>query len=610
MAEVIRPTKFALVNGQKRSVYDWQWSSDPRNFGLYLDKPMTINGNDYEAGDLVVIRMNNPRLATAMGKSIDVGLLRNVLDIPNNVFRTVTTGLLSPVFAALNVGRDFGMGTLVNYSKYGAADTAGMIGKWPSAAWSVFKDEVGRGAPTGDYRDYVMAGGDMAWAQKNDLETQAAEFDRMAKEVEKRDPNTTMLRDYLFRWYPALFKVSETAVRLAHFKQRVAKGMTHEQAALSSRDLTVDFGRGGTLKPIFNTLWLYSNAGIQGTDATMRALGEAKELAPTIVSAGFLTSMMARACAGVDPKTQLNRWDMIRDDEKASYIHFFKPDGSGDAVRLTQPYGFNVLFTLGQDIADSVLGGRKSRADVVTNTIDNSLNFFNPFGGSGITKGMNNMVTFAFPTLLRFMPELAQNTDFANRPIYPENKFGPETPKAYQAFDNTPEMYRWAAEKANEWTGGNEIDSGLIDFHPDSLEYMIGFIFSGAGRTVQGIADVATGEKPVSQAPLVRHFTVTDAVADKFAVSEFYRLRNDLARELARAKEMGKGDPTRNLGTLDPVRYQLAVEAKQIDDALKEIRKAMKTTNDRQTIDTLKQQRLDLMKMMISRYEQLTRPTR
>jgi hypothetical protein len=36
----------------------------------------------------------------------------------------------------------------------------------------------------------------------------------------------------------------------------------------------------------------------------------------------------------------------------------------------------------------------------------------------------------------------------------------------------------------------------------------------------------------------------------------------------------------------------------------------MKTTDDPAAIEALRTQRLDLMKMMILRYEQLTRPTR
>lgn len=607
MAEVVNPTRRVLVNGISRPIFDFQWANDPRHFGLYLNRDMVINGEQYNRGDQVIIRINNARLATAMGKAIDVGMLRRVLETPNSVFRTVTTGLLSPVFMAGNVLRDFSMGALRNYSKHGMIDTAMMVKGYPTSAWNIIKDEILGQGPTGAYKDFIAAGGDMIYLHQNDLEQKAMDFDRMSESVSRRDPNQTPLQNYLFGWYPALFKASEAAMRLAHYRRRVDMGDTPEQAALSARELTIDFRKGGTLKPIFNTLWIYSNAGIQGSAATLQSLGEAKELGAMLVAAGFLTGMLARACAGVDPKMQMNRWDMVSPYEKAASIHLYHPDQSGRGVKIPQPYGFNVLFTLGQDIADATLGGTTTRGDVLSNTVDNSLNFLNPFGGSGVTKGMENMVSFAFPTLLRWMPELAQNTDFANRPIYPENKFGPETAKAYQAFDNTPELYRWAAEKANEFSGGNEIDSGVLDFHPDSLEYMIGFIFSGAGRAVQNTIDVAQGEKPISEAPFMRQFTISPNVADKYAMSQFYKLRDELSKEIVRAREMAKGDTTRNLGTLDPQRYAMALEMKEIDSQIKELRKQLKATNDPATIEAIKNMRLDLMKSMVSRYHSLTK---
>lgn len=68
--------------------------------------------------------------------------------------------------------------------------------------------------------------------------------------------------------------VSETAPRRAAFQRAIKQGMTPEQAALVARRATIDFNRSGWAVAHANNLYLFLNAGIQGTALPFRTLAK------------------------------------------------------------------------------------------------------------------------------------------------------------------------------------------------------------------------------------------------------------------------------------------------------------------------------------------------
>jgi hypothetical protein len=328
---------------------------------------------------------------------------------------------------------------------------------------------------------------------------------------------------------------------------------------------------------------------------------------------GFIQSMMARIHAGDDDKTGINRWDMEPSYKKAANLYWYNPNQSGEFVSAPQPYGFNVFVALGSDIADAVYGDRTTVGDVVSNFVDNSLNYLNPFGGSGITKGFENMVSFAFPTLLRWMPELAMNSDFAGRKIYPDQPFGAETTQAYRSFENTPEIYRKVAEASARLGGGNEIDPPkpeFLDFHPDTLEYMIGFMFSGLGRTVQRSYAVATGEAQKRDTPILGSFYGSSAENNGFIVSEYNKLKDETQIEQTRLRAMRSSEASdRELGTINMDAAERIAEFKNTDEAIKRIRNAIRVAKTDAEKDQLREMRFDLMRDIIRRANEKKRLT-
>jgi len=525
--EIVRPTRRVVVDGAVRVVHDPTWTQDGRHFGVFVNEATRINGHDYAAGDLVVIRVNNERLARAlMEPTMDLRWWERGLRVANNVWRMMTTGPLNPAFAPVNLIRDLGTATINNTLQRGAIDTLGMLRRYPRAFIRVMADEWLGNRPTGSYADFVEAGGQQLYWRENDLDVKRTDFERLARRVQRRDPNDRGLAKTLLGWYPAFFTAAETSVRLAQFEQRVASGDTAERAALAARDLTVDFAKGGTVKPVLNTWYVFANAALQGNANILTSLianpVRSALTVPHLILLGYAMSAMSRAMGGDDEERGQSRWDSIPDYEKTANMFFFDPSGSGKYVKVPMPYGWNVIVSAGVRLEHAV-SGRASGADMIGGVLNDALNAFNPIGGSGITSGSAGLLTSMVPTMVRPLAEITANRDFAGRPIYKEQIGRLKVPESQTAFESTPEAYRKVAEFLNTTTGGDEFEGGAFDVSPDTMRYLAGYYASGTGRIMDRILTATTApEGPeLNDIPVLRSF-VGDAANDRRSLSQQY----------------------------------------------------------------------------------------
>ena len=624
MAEVIRPRRRVLVNNVVRNVHDAGWMQDPRNFGVYVDAPVTINGHDYEAGDLVVIRINNRRLADAMtSPTLELRSFERALTNVNNVWRFMTTGMGNPAFAPVNMLRDIGQAVLNNLAQRGFVDTAQMLRRWPRAFLRVWTDNWINLEPsqvaipardrrlTGSYARYVEAGGDMVGWRGNDLEAKRTDFEELADRVARRDPTDRSLARTLLGWYSGFFAASETASRLAQFEQRVATGSNDYDAALAARDITVDFRKGGMAKPVLNTWYMFLNAGLQGTVNVAGAVARSLAIAPSLVMLGFVQAFMARTMGGDDEKTGQAKWDNIPDYEKTANMYFFKPGGSGKHAKLPVPYGYNVFFSAGVRLED-VIYGRSTPTDMASGMLVDALNAFNPVGGSGITGGTGNVLTSLMPTMVRPLGELAINEDFSGRPIYPKQYGKFPKPDSAMFFDGTPEAYVSTADWLNQATGGDEFEPGAIDVSPDTMEYLVGYYFSGSGRMLNRLYKVASsgGDVNPNDVPVMRSF-IGDASTDTRAISQRYnQIGAELAPSMRRLEAMDDKDlplETRRRAAMGvtATQQQLVQSLKATDKALSEINRLLKVSQGKAR-ESLLETRRRYQKGLIRRKNELT----
>lgn len=595
MAEIVRPTAPALVNGRVREIHDANWMQDPQHFGVYVNAPMTINGHDYEAGDLVVMRINNPRLVDAL-ITPDAQLTQFDLALrqANNVWRFLTTGMGNPTFAPVNAVRDISTGALVNVAQYGVRDTAAMLRRYPRAFSHVFRDAWFRkGNPSGSYARFVEAGGDQVYWRPNDLQSKNTDFQQLADRVARRDPQDRSLARTLLGWYPAFFTAAETASRLAAFEQRMATGSTHEQAALAARDLTVDFAKGGKRKAGLNTWYMFLNASIQGSVNVTRAAGQAAALAPSLAVFGMATAMLGRAMGGDDDELGGSKWDNIPDWVKAANIIIMDPTGSGKYITIPLPYGFSMFFSAGVRMADAALGS-DTAGDVVGGIVSDGMNSFNPFGGSGIKNGAGSVVAAFMPTMFRPILEVGMNQNWMGRPIYPEPYGKQKTADSYSYFQSTPEAYTDAAKALNGLGGGDMFESGgpfgSMDISPNTMQYLVGYYTSGAGRNMDRVMKMATSNEPieVSDIPFVRSFS-GDASNDTRALSERYNaIAARTSPDVNRLEALQDPDTGRDIKTairergIDKGNIRVGKVVEEADTQMRDIRKQLKTATPEQ----------------------------
>ena len=544
-AEVVRPTRRVLVRDRSsgaapgaqvvRVQHDTNWASDPRNFGLYVNEPMAINGHDYQPGDLVVIRINNRRLYEGVNTaSQQLRSFERGVRYVNNAFRYLTTGPGNPVFAPVNASRDIQTAFLTNAAERGFRDSVQLVRKWAPAFADVFMQAWSGRAPQGDYADFINAGGQQLYWRPNDLETKSTDFDALYERVQRRDPNDRGLARTLLGWYPAMFEAAETATRLATYQQRIATGSSREEAALAARDITVDFAKGGLAKPILNTWYMYLNAGLQGNVNLIRAVSRSVALAPGLFVMGFLNAAMNRAMGGEDEERGQPYWDNLEPYQKASSAHFFDPSGSGKRISVPLPYGYNVFYSMGVRSADAMFG-RETFSDAMGGIVVDSLNAFNPMGGSGITQ-TTSIASYVLPTVIRPAAEIPANEKWDGSPIWLRQYDKFQSPDSQAPFDGTPAAYTAFAQKMNELTGGDEYESGLVDISPNTLQYLVGYYLSGAGRIVDRAYALMTQPEPVSanQVPGVRSFYGNESEASMGRA--YYRMRDELAPAMRRTE--------------------------------------------------------------------------
>jgi len=626
MAEVVRPTRRAIVptyavapgggrvrTGEEvRVIHDPAWMTDQRHFGLYTDRALTINGHNYEPGDLIVIRINNRRLADAMtSPSLELRSFERGLRHVNNAWRFMTTGLGNPAFPIANMFRDVLTGAINNYAARGAADTLGMMRRWSGAFRNVFVDSWNGGAPTGAYGDFVRSGGDQLYWRPNDLEVKRADFDAIAERVARRDPNDRTLARTLFGWYPAFFEAAEKATRVAQYEQRIATGASEAEAALAARDLTIDFAKGGQAKPVLNTWYMFLNAGLQGNVNLLRSIQSAPGTVPALIGLGFANAALARFMGGDDEETNQANVDNIPEYERTSNMYFFDPRGTGKYVKVPLPYGYNVFFSMGARMADAVYG-RKTSSDVLNGTLVDALNAFNPMGGSGIKSGGTALVAAAVPTMARPAIELLGNEDFAGRPIAPTVFDRFPGPRSQNAFDGTPEGYKRFAETVNSMTGGDEFEAGMIDASPNHIQYLLGYYFSGTGRLLDRVYKAALSNEEVTanDLPVMRSF-VGDARNDTRALSQnFYGLLEEIAPARRRLDfAMDEANPLaerqRVAREISEGEVANADWMKLYEKELTKLRKQLKTATPEQR-DAIMEVRRKVLKAAVAKKNELT----
>jgi hypothetical protein len=298
------------------------------------DKAKTDNTfNVWENGEKVTYE-TTPELIETM-RMLDKeksNMLVKIFSYPANWLRAGAT--LSPEFILRNPVRDM-IGAAI-YSKHGfipVVDTfkgLSMYLKKGQAYWEYKKSGAAHAAMVSLDRDYL--GGQL-------------------RDIMKRESKFTKLIKNPIEALRAMSEATETATRLAEYDNarkgytglgnrlfgKDRKPLTAREAALESRDITLDFSRRGTHTKRLNQITAFFNATLQGADKMARAFKEDPR-GMTVKTMLYITL----------PSIML--WYMNKDDERYQELPQWEKDtfwiipGKENMYRIPKPFEVGVLF--------------------------------------------------------------------------------------------------------------------------------------------------------------------------------------------------------------------------------------------------------------------------
>lgn len=478
-----------------------------------------------------------------------------VLSYPANWLRAGAT--LSPEFILRNPVRDM-IGASI-YSKHGfipIIDTfkgLSLFLKKGDLYWEYMKSGAAHAAMVSLDRDYLSG-------QLRDIMSRKSDVTKLIKNP------IELLR--------AMSEATEMATRLAEFDNarkgytgvgnrlfgKDRKPLTAREAALESRDITLDFSRRGTHTKKFNQAVAFFNAAIQGTDKMARAFKEDPR-GMTVKTMLYITL----------PSVLL--WYMNKDDERYQELPQWEKDtfwiipGKENMYKIPKPFEAGILFGTAFERMLQYMDDKKSGRNGVG---------FKGFG----ERVIDSMTPSFMPTaVIPIFEAMTNKSIFRQRNIIPQSQ--ENLPARLQYGTNTSEVAKFVGDKIN-------VSPYIVD------NTIRGYGGGLAGLGLSGI-DAATGAKENNaskkwyEAPGLRGFTAAP-----------YQSSNSVQRVYDDYKEQEKLHNAFKLTGQRPEGYDAKefAKLKNASDSLKGLNKASKAIiNNERMSGEQKREQLDKINM-------------
>lgn len=538
-----------------------------------LDKERTVIVTD-EKGEVRVITLRGD-----MGKLLARAINNTGVESSNAALRTV--GKFSRLFAALqtkynpqftatNLLRDIQTAAINAGVDFDAKLAKEIVLDVPQAAAAIWRDARGK-AGTGDWdkwhERFAASGGETHFLGIGDIETKAKQIETAYKEGEgnlfalgKNGVNVAL--DVIGDANVAV----ENAMRLSVFRRLVERGMTDKRAAEVSKSLTVNFNRHGELGPLLNSLYVFFNAGVQGTTRMLKAIMTKKGASIIIGGGGALGYALSRTNRQLSDTDEdgVSYYDKIPMEVKNKWAIMMAPydvDLPGLKLRAGRdylklfpiPFGYGIGYNMGAAADDAITAEdrNQSRWIAAARVASAFAESFNPLGQSSILQALaagdgtavgTELSKLVSPTITDPFLEIAANRDWQGNLIYKEQpQFGRKQPDSQVSLPQTSDASKSFAQWVNKSTGGDAYSPGGIDVSPDMLDYIVRQYSGGAGRfwfnLGQTTANIATG-KPIDQKRIpFAGLVVGETRASPY--NEYRRVVNEIEADVERRKDTG-----------------------------------------------------------------------
>lgn len=310
-----------------------------------------------------------------------------------------------------------------------------------------------------------------------------------------------------------LSEISEQATRIGEFKRGLKKGASLHEAALASRDVTLDFSRIGAKTKSVNKTIAFFNVAVQSIDKMARQFKDRPVAAPlkTAVSITVPSVLLYFINSKKPEYNELPQW------ERDTYWHVYVP-GVKEPIRIPKP--FELGITAGT-FFERLLRSLK----------ENDQKAFDEYG----KQVLDGFTPSLIPTLLNPWIEAYANKDmFSKAPIVPKreenllpkDQFGPYTSTiARNIGDKASVSPRILENYITGYTG----TLGKYGLQAADNAYNMSTGNKNPAKPDQGLAGI----------PVLRSFVSRGLEGSSQSVDDFYKEKERLTRERASAKKNG-----------------------------------------------------------------------
>ena len=348
----------------------------------------------------------------------------------------------------------------------------------------------------------------------------------------------------------------ENIYRYSSYSALRDQGVSKQDAAKFAAEMTIDFNQSGEWGSAASATYFFFNASVQGSRRFWKTLYN-KKLNTETGKKDFTTAQkMMASFVGISFANTFAHLTTGEQDEDGKTFYEKQPDyiknthmrfGTGKrTVDIPVQYGFNVLSTLGNTMAEVALG-RKDMAQGITDVAMVTLDSFLPVSVSniGADKPLEKLADTAVPSVVQPLYDIAINKNFFNAPIYSE-------------YDTSEDQLE------------------------DQVGYLIEVLLGGIGKTVantKGFVDsVQEGDPNYEKLTIVRRFQ--SEYNPFYDISEFKNSFKEIQEKRKKVIKENKGKPVSQLSKKDKKVLELYNKANGYNKKINSLYKAKQKLAD------------------------------
>lgn len=312
------------------------------------------------------------------------------------------------------------------------------------------------------------ATGGMALSTRGQVETNLADIEKLAQSKPRQ-----ALQGVVHKIDQAN-EIFENSTRLSVYREGLAQGLSEKEAAAMAKESTVNFNRKGKFGSVINSLYMFSNASLQGSVKMFRAMRNPKVLAATALTVGSAVFLTNKHNDSVDP----NWRDKVSTFDRESNMVVVVQGGDQDFKYITIPVSyalkpFKVAFDGAYDLASGNKGTQAK--NVLESTVAAVVNGYNPVGGTDLGSALT-------PTIADVPREIGVNKSWTGSKIRPDDNA--DLPASRQYFDSLKDTPTGRAMIGLTKTLS---DHHIAEISPANMAYAVSQYSGGAGQFVSKV---------------------------------------------------------------------------------------------------------------------------